>query len=637
MCKEQVSGILLRRKRGDGMEIAYLRIQNFKSIRDMEIPEIDQALILVGKNNTGKTSVLDAIGAVCGGYRIGPQDFNERGQAVRIQVGLKMSREDLELFHRLGRVSRYRRYEAWYKAFCQKLPDFKDGVLTFTYHANRDGKVRYEDSCRKHNPWILQVLPRIYRINAERELAQLQNDLLMFQEDEQLQKLRSGRCIFEQAKECRHCFQCIGLIEQTNPEDLSAAETLRLLEYKIYQLNLSDFSRKVNENFRKNGGYEELRFVLNFKQELFSVEASAFSPHRSTWNPVESMGKGMKSIYMLSLLETYIGEADRIPSLIMVEDPEIYLHPQLQKTCSEILYRLSKKNQVIFKTHAPAMLLNFTARQIRQVVLDEDHYSVVLPHTDISRVLDDLGYGANDLMNVGFVFIVEGKQDKSRLPLLLERYYSEVYDEKGELLRISIITTNSCTNIKTYANLKYMNQVYLRDQFLMIRDGDGKDREELAGQLCGYYEERSREDLDPLPRVTRKNVLILKYYSFENYFLNPQVMTRLGIVKSPEAFYETLYEKWREYLHRIRSGQKLLAVMGRDFVGPDDMKDHMEEIRIHLRGHNLYDIFYGPYKEREKELLREYIRLAPREDFEDILSAIDRFAYFDSRRMKEEM
>ena len=636
MCKEQVSGILLRRKRGDGMEIAYLRIQNFKSIRDMEIPEIDQALILVGKNNTGKTSVLDAIGAVCGGYRIGPQDFNERGQAVRIQVGLSIRPEDLELFHRLGRVSRYRRYEAWYAAFCQKLPDFRNGVLTFTYHANRDGKIRYEDSCRKHNPWIPQVLPRIYRINAERELAQLQNDLLMFQEDEQLQKLRSGRCIFEQAKECRHCFQCMGLIERKKTEELSAVETARLLEYKIYQLNLNDFSRKVNENFRKNGGYEELRFVLNFQQELFSVEASAFSPHRSTWNPVESMGKGMKSIYMLSLLETYIGEPDRIPSLIMVEDPEIYLHPQLQKTCSEILYRLSKKNQVIFKTHAPAMLFNFTARQIRQVVLDTDHYSTVLPHTDISRVLSDLGYGANDLINVGFVFIVEGKQDKSRLPLLLERYYSEVYDEKGELLRISIITTNSCTNIKTYANLKYMNQVYLRDQFLMIRDGDGKDREELAGQLCGYYEERSREDLDPLPRVTRKNVLVLKYYSFENYFLNPQVMTRLGIVESPEVFYKTLYEKWREYLYRIRSGQKLLQVMGRDFTGPDDMKDHMEEIRIHLRGHNLYDIFYGPYKEREKELLREYIRLAPREDFEDILSAVDRFSYFDSRRMEEE-
>ncbi|MDD6066949.1 MAG: hypothetical protein PUD04_10375, partial [Firmicutes bacterium] len=29
------------------------------------------------------------------------------------------------------------------------------------------------------------------------------------------------------------------------------------------------------------------------------------------------------------------------------------------------------------------------------------------------------------------------------------------------LQRISIIPTNSCTNIKTYANLKYINKLYL--------------------------------------------------------------------------------------------------------------------------------------------------------------------------------
>ena len=78
---------------------------------------------------------------------------------------------------------------------------------------------------------------------------------------------------------------------------------------------------------------------------------------------------------------------------------------------------------------------------------------------DIGEILDDLGYGAGDAMNVDFVFIVEGKQDKSRLPLLLRNYYSEVYREDGTLSRISIITTNSCTNIKTYANLKYIDQI----------------------------------------------------------------------------------------------------------------------------------------------------------------------------------
>ena len=157
----------------------------------------------------------------------------------------------------------------------------------------------------------------------------------------------------------------------------------------------------------------------------------------------------MRSIYMLSLLETYTGTKGRIPSILMIEDPEIFLHPKLQKVSGEILYRLSRKNQVIFSTHSPNLLANFNSRQIRQIVLDGEGYSKMCAKTDVSAILEDLGYTANDLMNVNFVFIVEGKQDKSRLPLLIRKYYSETYDENGKLSRIAIITTNSCTNIKT--------------------------------------------------------------------------------------------------------------------------------------------------------------------------------------------
>lgn len=35
------------------MQLTYLHIHNFKSIRSMEIRDIDRALIFVGKNNTG--------------------------------------------------------------------------------------------------------------------------------------------------------------------------------------------------------------------------------------------------------------------------------------------------------------------------------------------------------------------------------------------------------------------------------------------------------------------------------------------------------------------------------------------------------------------------------------------------------
>ena len=340
----------------------------------------------------------------------------------------------------------------------------------------------------------------------------------------------------------------------------------------------------------------------------------------------------MRSIYMLSLLETYAQAKEREPGLVLVEEPEIFLHPKMQKVAGDILYQLSKKNQVMFSTHSSNLLANFSSRQIRQIVLEEDGYSGVCEKTDISAILDDLGYSAGDLMNVNFVFIVEGKQDKSRLPLLLRRYYSEIYDEEGRLSRIAIITTNSCTNIKTYANLKYMNQIYLKDNFLMIRDGDGKDSRELKRQLCRYYEERSREDADRLPRVTEKNVLILKYYSFENYFLNPQVMAQVGVIASEEAFYEILLEKWKEYLHRLSSGRHLEKILRKGLETVEDIRENMEAIKQYLRGHNLYDIFYGKYREQETKLLTRYLELAPREDFQDILDAIDRFLYFESRK-----
>ncbi|MGC6175187.1 ATP-dependent nuclease [Lacrimispora sp. 38-1] len=617
------------------MQIISIHIKNFKSIEDMEITDIENALILVGKNNTGKTGILDAIRAAANAYDVTKEDFNEKKQKIEIIMTLAITQDDLELFHRAGIVSQYKRFETWLHDFTAKLPSYQAGKLSFTFQASWNGEIRFFDGYHKNNRYIKEVMPRLYYIDSQRELNQFQNDLLLFQEDDQLSRLRNHVCIFDSARACCQCFQCIGLINQKKPEELAVYETAKLLEYKMYQLNLNDFAARVNENYKKNGGYEEIRFSLICDpNEMFKVMAETYHEERGKISPISNLSNGMRSLYMLSLLEAYTEDGKRIPNIIIVEDPEIFLHPQLQKTSSEILYRLSKKNQVIFTTHSPNMLFNFTRRQIRQVVLDRGGYSVVKEKTDIDVILDDLGYGAIDLLGVSFVFIVEGKQDKSRLPLLLEKYYSEIYDKEGNLSRISIITTNSCTNIKTYANLKYMNQVYLRDQFLMIRDGDGRDPEELAGELCRYYDERGRDEIDRLPKVTRRNVLILKYYSFENYFFNPKIMEQLGIVESEEAFYRILFEKWNEYLHRLKSGKQFLEAVGKNMESPGELKEHMEEFKIYMRGHNLFDIFYGPYKKQEGEILRKYIDLAPREDFKDILDATDRFVYFENRKME---
>lgn len=617
------------------MQISSISIRNFKSIQNLTISEVESAMIIVGKNSTGKTVILDAILAVAGMFKITEKNFCEKNKNIEISITLALTEEDLTRLHEKGAVSKYKRFPVWVEDFHKKLPSFIDGKLSFTFIATKDGAIRYSDGVSKHNSYIKQVLPKVHFIDHERNLEEIQDDIFMAQGHYALERLRANQCMFDAKKQCNNCFQCVGVIEKKQADRLSIMETTKLLEYKLYHLNIDTFVDKLNYYFHKNTGLShEIEYVSRFNiDEVFHIDTLVWDKERDSKGSASMMSAGTKSIYILSLLEAYIDESNNIPSIIMMEDPEIYLHPSLQKVASEILYRLSKKNQVIFSTHSPNLLFNFNSRQIKQVLLDEQYYTTVKENADIDEVLDDLGYSANDFMNVSFVFIVEGKQDRNRLPLLLEKYYSEIYNQQGQLQRIAIIPTNSCTNIKTYANLKYINKLYLKDQFLMIRDGDGKDARYLKRQLTSYYKEREREDRNTIPRVTEKNVLILKYYSFENYFLEPKVMAQIGVINNEEEFFDILYKKYKDYLYRLVSVKKMKERRGIQIQSKEDLKKYFEEIKIYVRGHNLYDIFYGRYKgEKEQEILTKYIEVGPRETFSDILDSIDSFIFFESKK-----
>lgn len=612
-----------------------MKIQNFKSIQEMEINNIENALILVGKNNTGKTSAMDALRIVSGEHQVKKHEYLSCDQSIRITIGLELDSSYLQRLFTRGVISKDKNYDGWYAEFCQKLPSYQEEILTFECVVTPDGRVKYKDGYSKNNPYIPLVFPKIYYIDHSRNLETLQNDVLSFYDNDDLHLLAENKCMFDEARPCNSCFDCIGLINQKNPSELSLHEIVRLAQHKIFLSNLESFTEKVNRYFHANGSpSQDIAYNINFDvKSLAHIEAQVYNRERNTAGSIHMLSDGIKNIYALSLLEAYIDEEQSLPCIIMMEDPEICLHPQLQKVASEILYRLSKKNQVLFSTHSPNMIFNFSSKQIRQIVLDENYFTVAKEQTDIDEILDDLGYTANDLMNVSFVFIVEGKQDYNRLPLLLEKYYSEIYDEEGNLARISIIPVNSCTNIKTYANLKYINKLYLKDQFLMIRDSDGKNPKYLKKQLCSYYKQRSKEDVGNLPAVTEKNVLILKYYSFENYFLDPDVMVKIGVLKHKEDFYNILYRKFKDYLYKLGSVKRMTKATGLRINSKQDLKDNMETIKIYVRGHNLYDIFYGKYRgERETEILKAYIDAAPKETFKDIFDAIDSFVYFENRR-----
>ena len=99
---------------------------------------------------------------------------------------------------------------------------------------------------------------------------------------------------------------------------------------QLYQLNLDAFSQSVNENFRKNGGRDRILYSMNRDiEKMLSVTAEIYNEKQNRRRPVNCMGKGMRSIYMLSLLETYEEQEEQAGDVIMAEDPEIFLHLSL--------------------------------------------------------------------------------------------------------------------------------------------------------------------------------------------------------------------------------------------------------------------------------------------------------------------
>ena len=611
------------------MKISSVCISNYRSIDYLEIKDIREVLILVGKNNAGKSNIIGAVTSAFSGRVIGPNERNHDGNVV-IGLTLDISDDDLHVFQRRAILSKYKKYDKWYEEFCEKIPSYNGDSVTFEYVCTMTGDVYYRDEFMKNNPYISEIFPKVYRLDNISGITGLEDDILMFEGNEEIGKLRDNRCIFDESRRCSNRFDCIGLIEKKKPSELTLVESAKLFQYKLFMSNIDEFAGKVNRNFLKNGGapltisYE----MNNDVSSLLKFETKFHNVKNKTVSNLRELSNGYRSIYNLSLLESSIDEKNALPHIIILDEPESNLHPKMQKVASDILYRLSKKNQIIFSTHSPHMLINFTGDNIAQVSLDKEYNTSVAQKPSLSRILDTLGYTASDLMGVDFVFFVEGKQDRTRLPMLLSKFYPGV-----DLNRISIISTNSCTNIKTYANLKYMNQLYIKDQFLMVRDGDGKDREALTKNLIGFYEDSKSVDLGYLPRVSKENVLVLRYYSLENYFLDPRLCVKAKVVRSVDEFFDILYAKYVKYLYKNNSF-KAMAAMGIKIESVEDLKEHFEDILVYGRGHNLYDIFYGRFKkEKEEEVLKRYIEYADRETFADIIEKLDSISYFNARKV----
>ena len=664
------------------MKIKSLTVKNFRGIQDQTIRDINNALVLIGKNNSGKSAFLSVIRAFLGDYTPQAKDFYKETDEIEISVIFEINDDYISTFftnsklgiqelpsnssdfenikentefsessfsafkperqeavvNRLEDISTWERFSAiWIKAIKAKL-NIDNNLLTVKAVFRKDtSKPKYFIN-NAVNADVQVLFPSVAFIDDTRYFEEEENGKTKTITSSLFAEVLKNQALIDETfiycENCNHTdceTRCINSIRLKNPSELSIEELQKLINYKTKNSS-EEITRRITESFQKN--YQE-GFKVNIKatsniDKSFSLITKIYDPNLGAEIELSNVGAGVRSIYILSLLQSY-QQLNANHTILLFEEPELYLHPELQKEMAKTLSQISNNSQVFFTTHSPIMLREFSNDEIRRVSLDEE-YSSVASTTSIDEILDEIGYSTQDVLNTDYIVFVEGIDDKSVIGYLLKKYYNI------DLNNVSIISTDSCNHLSFYATLKFLEKTTFSNNFAIIRDADTRLNECVINALRNQL--TTSRLIEHFP-VTDINLYITEHSSIEGFLFSPELLVDKEIFENTDAVYSLLREKLVnkkasciDYFRNQNSNYpdritEFESVYDERISNP---QENIDWIKKNIQGHKYYNFVQSkriPYK--------DYVEELPISAFADIIRFFDGIDYFSDKKNHEDL
>lgn len=431
-------------------KIKELHIKNYKSCRDTKIT-LENYTPLVGYNNAGKSNILKCVDTLVRGKGQNESSFFDKTKPIEI-IALLEGLNDNALQHlsqqQINSLEPYIEEGSLYVRFFQEKPGTGKNSVKMDIQKPSELKLGVWINPNGLPQAITTLFPEPTFINSMEDSAE---DVSKFKASNTIGKLIAHlqkEIIDSKATEINKALEVVG-------KKLNLNGSERLDELSSFDSSINDKIGDFFPGLSLNIDIPTPSIADLFKQG--TIKVSEVGTARQS--DFIDMGHGSQRAIQMTLIR-HLAEITKDvakqgkTNILLIDEPELFLHPQAIELLRSSLKTLSNRGyQIIFSTHSPYMIeqsdipiTNIIRKNNNETMvttrLKEALEQTLLDNNSQARLLFDT-YNLGQILFSDKILIAEGATEKTVLPALFNSVTGKTLGEH----KLALVIASGANNI----------------------------------------------------------------------------------------------------------------------------------------------------------------------------------------------